>query len=158
MFYKIDVLESFVEFTGKQLCLSLFLNKVVDRRPTTVIKKRLWHRCFPVIFLKYLRTRFLKYTVRRMLLSKLSILLQQETLAISVDGSGIQGTKLQILSQTSNYQHCTKNEVFIKDFLCKSDQISGKLLIWSNLLKKSLMKTSNFVQHYSSRFQGNRKL
>ena len=31
----------------------------------------------------------------------------------------------------------------IKDFLCKCDQIRSFLRIWSNLLKKSLMK--NFI-------------
>ena len=34
-------------------------------------------------------------------------------------------------------------EFFIKDFLSKCDQIRRKLLIWSHLLKKSLME--NFV-------------
>ena len=35
-------------------CASLFLNKVV--RPVTLLKKRLWHRYFPVNFPKFLRT------------------------------------------------------------------------------------------------------
>ena len=30
------------------------------QRPATVFKKRLWHRCFPVNFAKYLRTFFLQ--------------------------------------------------------------------------------------------------
>ena len=42
------------------LCQSHFFNKVAGPRPATLIKKRLWHRCFPVNFAKYLRTRFLK--------------------------------------------------------------------------------------------------
>ena len=36
-----------------------------------------------------------------------------------------------------------KNEVSIKDFFSKCDQICRKLRIWSHLLKKSLMK--NFI-------------
>ena len=28
-------------------------------RPVTLLKKRLWHRCFPVNFAKFLRTPFL---------------------------------------------------------------------------------------------------
>ena len=52
------VLRNFVKFTGKHLCQSLFLNKVSGLRPATLLKKRLWHRCFPVNFVKFLRTPF----------------------------------------------------------------------------------------------------
>ena len=38
----------------KHLCQSLFFNKV----PATLLKKRLWHRCFPVNFMKFPRTSF----------------------------------------------------------------------------------------------------
>ena len=34
------------------------------------IKKRLWHKCFPVIFAKFLETPFLQNTSRRLLLTK----------------------------------------------------------------------------------------
>ena len=33
-----------------------------DLRPTVLLKKRLWHRCFPVNFAKFLRTPFLQNT------------------------------------------------------------------------------------------------
>ena len=48
MIFKIGVLKTFVNFTGKHLCWSLFF------------KKRLQHRCFPVIFTKVLRAPFLQ--------------------------------------------------------------------------------------------------
>ena len=35
-----------------------FFNKVAILRPATLLKKRVWHRCFPVNFVKYLRTPF----------------------------------------------------------------------------------------------------
>ena len=35
-----------------------FLNRVGGLRPTTLLKKRLWHRCFPVSFAKFSRTPF----------------------------------------------------------------------------------------------------
>ena len=54
---KKGVLKDFAKFTGKHLCQSLFLNKVV-----TLLKKRVWHRCFPVSFAKFLRTPFLYNT------------------------------------------------------------------------------------------------
>ena len=36
-------------------------------RPATLFKKRLWHRCFPVNFVKFLRTPFLQNTFGRLL-------------------------------------------------------------------------------------------
>ena len=46
VFCKKGVLKNFAKFTGKHLCQSLFFNK------------KLWHRCLPVNFAKFLRTRF----------------------------------------------------------------------------------------------------
>ena len=46
------VLRNFTKFTVKHLCQSLFFNKV------PFLKKRLWHRCFPVNCVKFLRTPF----------------------------------------------------------------------------------------------------
>ena len=65
---KKGVLRNFTNFTGKHLCQSLFFNKVAGLRPATLLKKRLWHRCFPVNFVKFLRTPFLQNTSGRLLL------------------------------------------------------------------------------------------
>ena len=65
---KKGVLWSFAEFTGKQLCQSLFFSKVAGVRPLTLFKKRLWHRCYPVNFAKFLRTPFLQNSSGRLLL------------------------------------------------------------------------------------------
>ena len=59
---KNGVLRNFAKFTGKHLCQSLFFNKVADLRPETLLKKRLWHRCFSVKIAKYLRVTFLQNT------------------------------------------------------------------------------------------------
>ena len=56
---KKGVLRNFTKFTGKYMCQSLFFNKVPGLRPATLLKKRLWHRCFPVNFVKFPRTPFL---------------------------------------------------------------------------------------------------
>ena len=45
----------FAKFTGKQLFERIFLNKVAGLRPPTLLKKRLWHRCFLMNFAKFLR-------------------------------------------------------------------------------------------------------
>ena len=52
--YKKGVLWNFVKFIGL--------------RPANLLKKRLWHRCFPVNFTKFLRTPFLQNTSGRLLL------------------------------------------------------------------------------------------
>ena len=58
VFCKKCVLRNFTKFTGKHPCQSLFFNKVADLRPATLLKQRFWHRCFPVNFVKFLRTPF----------------------------------------------------------------------------------------------------
>ena len=64
------VLRNFAIFRGKQLCQVLFFNKVAGPKPATLLKKRLWHRCFPVNFAKFLRTPFSQNTSGRLLHDK----------------------------------------------------------------------------------------
>ena len=52
------VLRNFAKFTGNHMCL----------RSATLLKKRLWHSCFPVNFAKLLRITFLQNTSGRLLL------------------------------------------------------------------------------------------
>ena len=40
------------------MCQGLFFNNVAGLRPATLSKKRIWHKCFPVNFAKFLRTPF----------------------------------------------------------------------------------------------------
>ena len=65
---KRGVLENFIKFTGKHLCQSHFFNKVAGLRLTTLLKKRLWHRCFPANFVKFSITYFFIEHVRWLLL------------------------------------------------------------------------------------------
>ena len=67
-FVRKGALKNFAKFTGKHLCQNLFFNKVAGLRPETLLKKRLWHRCFPVNSAKFLRTPFLQNTSGRPLL------------------------------------------------------------------------------------------
>ena len=60
------VLKNFTKFTGKHLCQSL-------------LKKRFWHRCFPVNFAKFLRTPFLTEYLRWLLLWILIYMLNYKT-------------------------------------------------------------------------------
>ena len=56
LFCKKRVFGNFTKFTGKNLCWSLYFNKVE------------WHRCFPVKFAKFLRKPFLTKSPRWLLL------------------------------------------------------------------------------------------
>ena len=56
VFRKKGVLRNFAKFTGIHLCQRLFFNKVAGLRPETLLKKSLWHRCFPVNIAKFLKT------------------------------------------------------------------------------------------------------
>ena len=62
------IFRNFTKFTRKHLCQSLFFKKVVGLRPATLLKKRLSHKCFPVNFVKFLRTPFLQNTSWQLLL------------------------------------------------------------------------------------------
>ena len=61
---KKGVLGNFAKFTGKHLCQSLSFNKVAGLRLQTLLKEKLWHRCFPVNFAKFSRTSFLTEHLR----------------------------------------------------------------------------------------------
>ena len=63
------VLQNLIKFTGKHLCQNLFSNKVADLNSATLLKNRLWHRCFPLNFAKFLRKSFLQNTSGRLLLA-----------------------------------------------------------------------------------------
>ena len=65
---KKGVLRNYTKFTGKHLCQGLFFSKVTGLRSATLLKKRLWHKFFPVNFVKFVRTPFLQNTSARLLL------------------------------------------------------------------------------------------
>ena len=68
VFCKKGGLRNFTKFSGKHLCQRLFFNKVAGLRTATLLKKRLWHKCFPVNFAKFQRTPFLTEHLRWLLL------------------------------------------------------------------------------------------
>ena len=60
------VIRNFAKFTGKHLCQSPFFDKNAGFRLATLLKKRLWYRCFPVNFANFLRAPFLQNTSVRL--------------------------------------------------------------------------------------------
>ena len=53
VFYKKTLLKDVPKIAGKDLCQSLFFNNVVGLKPATLLKTRLWHKCFPMNFAKF---------------------------------------------------------------------------------------------------------
>ena len=70
VFHKKGVLKNFVKFIGKHLYQRLFFIKVSGLRPATLLKKRLWYWCFPMIFGKFSGATFLYNTCGRLLLKQ----------------------------------------------------------------------------------------
>ena len=73
VFCEKSALRNFTKFTGKHLFQSPFFNKVAGLRLATLLKMRLWHRCFPVIFVKFLRPPLFTEHLRWLLLSMSSL-------------------------------------------------------------------------------------
>ena len=78
VFCKKAVLRNFTKFTEKHLCQRLFFNKL--QASGLLLKKRLWHRCFPVNFAKFLSKTFLQKASGRLLLFLLPGYLHREIL------------------------------------------------------------------------------
>ena len=117
-------------------------------RSATLLKKRLWYRCFHVNFVKFLRRLF-----------------SQDEYFPSFDSEYLKSFRFFNFHNMGNLNFnwilikniqvkviiviAQKMKFSIKDFFSKSDQIPRKLRIWSHLLKKSLMENLLFVQWVS---------
>ena len=75
---------NFAKFTGKHLCQSLFFNKVYyNFIKRTLLKRKLWQRCFHVDFVKFLRTPSLQNTSGRLLLYYYHFLTQKNSFFVT---------------------------------------------------------------------------
>ena len=80
VFCRKGVLRNFAKYTGKHLCQSLFFNKVACLSSATLLKKKIWHWCFPVNFAKFLKAPFFPEHFRVCFRMKSSILEIQATI------------------------------------------------------------------------------
>ena len=81
--------ENFCKIYRKHLCHSLFFNEVAVLRPATLLKKRLWHSCFPVNFVKFQKTTFLQNTFVWLLLWMNTVSIRKQNSTYSVDVSEV---------------------------------------------------------------------
>ena len=68
MFFEKRVSYKLLKIHRKAPVPEFFFNKIAGLRAATLLKKKLWHRCFPVNSAKFLRTPFLQNTFGRLLL------------------------------------------------------------------------------------------
>ena len=68
LFYKKRVRKKFQNSQKNTRVGSLFLNKVAGLRAAYLFKKRLQHKCFPVKYVKFVRTYFFTEHLRSLLL------------------------------------------------------------------------------------------
>ena len=69
-----------------------FFDKIAWLRPATLLKRRLWHRSFPVNFVKYLRKPFQQNSSERLLVNLETAKASQQS-----------DTPTKILRRNSNY-------------------------------------------------------
>ena len=69
-----------------------FFDKIAWLRPATLLKRRLWHRSFPVNFVKYLRKPFQQNSSERLLVNLETAKASQQS-----------DTPTKILKRNSNY-------------------------------------------------------
>ena len=84
VFYKKSIPKNFTKLTENNCARVPFFNKVAGLMPATLLKKRLWHKCFPVNPAKFLRTPILKNICERLLLRSV-LRLEKKTNFTSVD-------------------------------------------------------------------------
>ena len=73
VFRQTGILKNLSKFTEKHLCQSLFFNKVAGLMPATLSKMRFLHRCFPVNFVKFIRTPFFTEHLQWLLQTKVNL-------------------------------------------------------------------------------------
>ena len=95
-------LRNFVKFKGKHLCYCFFFNKVAALMPATLLKKRPWHRCFPVNFAKYLRTPVLQNTFMWLLLMHLCCSFRHTQKSKRDGGFSIKNKRMKLKSRESS--------------------------------------------------------
>ena len=137
MFFKIGVLKSFANFTGKHQCWSLFLIKLKRESNKGILLKRDSNTgVFQGIY-KILKNTFFTEHFRSSILD-----VSERSLHVHFKSSA-HLDRWQTTAK-SIYVTAQKMKFSIKDFFSKCDQIRSFLRIWSRLLEKSLMESFIF--------------
>ena len=143
VFCKKDVLRNFAKFIAKHLYLSLFFS--YRPRPATLLKKRLWQWCFPVNFVKFLRTLFYIQHLWWLLLKNIHHNLNWETRKITgckslrVHCWEINRVTIEKVKRKIDHRH---QNVLIRISL-RSKFLQAILIFWNKLSKKRILLVEN---------------
>ena len=143
MFCTKGVLRNFAKFTGKHLCQSFFFNKVADLRPATLLKKRLWHRCFSCGFCKIFKNLFTEHLQWLLLTISLCLCLCLFSFSLSLSLSYMQGKSRTFSDSISSY-------VILKDTLISSSKTFSLVEFLSTDRLKSQPQIRDILQEVSS--------
>ena len=104
-------------------------------RPATLLKKRLWHRCFLVNFVKFLRTPFLQNISGRLLLRERRRLKQTEISIIS-----------KLIKKKKKNNKKKKNVLTFLFFTCCAHSFSFRASFFTKRSYVSLYSHFHYVQ------------
>ena len=124
---------------------------------TTLLKKTLWHKCFPLNFVKFLRTPFLQNTSGRLLLAIVCTKWIYHTTAFTLRYEKSHSSYIKAKFLTKSHCYCQvytsqKMKFSIKDFFCKCDQVAVSCGFGHIYCRNPWWKTSFFVQCYRQVF------
>ena len=88
----------------ENICARVFFKKVKGVRPGTLLKNKLWHRCFPVNFAKFLRAPVLQNTYGRLLLNNL-VSVEKVTVALGIKNTIRWSIKMQVTKIAAIRKH-----------------------------------------------------
>ena len=93
------------QISQENICARVsFLKKVKGVRPGTLLKNKLWHRCFPVNFAKFLRAAVLQNTYGRLLLNNL-VSVEKVTVARGIKNTIRWSIKMQVTKIAAIRKH-----------------------------------------------------
>ena len=118
-------------------------------RPATLLKKGLWHRCFPMNFAQFLRTPFLQNTSGRLLLSEICRIkfVKHRTLL----------TWKRLYEKVHWFPYDRKTGFYMISASVMKGLINVKNfseVIFNNLYTKFFVRTLHFTLELSSIYQG----
>ena len=129
---------------------------LIKLRPATLLKKRLWQRCFCINFAKFLRTPFLQDTSGRLLLFRY-IYFGKSAVKVLIKYRGSNWYYDASANSTSQSGECHENKCFNNDkfkslkepnlsgrTFCGNENQSPKVLFWK--VEQSLLQTQEIRQ------------
>ena len=112
----------------------------------TLLKKRLWHRCFPVNFVKFLTTTFLQNTSEHLLLKQINILRDKGRTKCLWISNG-KNVKQQWLIKIKRRNIQSIQQARISQAYCIGLNSGWKMMRFQLALNKTFCPSLQFINH-----------